>query len=185
MSTVLTEFPWGRLVKAVFLVLLWFLWLMTEASFGLMTANIVAEGTRILFTPWGKKLHMMPGLGGLKQYEGWHQVDGALVFAVFTMIVMLVCWSFFFHRVLKAKKQWSQLLDCGELFSGIGERIAMISGAVLSLADAVLFYAAMNEMSWGTGWFSLTSLLATAAYCSLVVLCAFVSAQLSHKIKNL
>ncbi len=158
--------------------------MIAKFGFGFLCANVAAEGTRLLFPAWGKKLHRMPGFGILRDYEATYQLDGAFVFAGFVIFIVFAVWDAFFTRVLKAEASGDRYFEYADLFPTVGDKFAIVAGIVLSATDFILMYRSMNEMSWGSGWFSLTSLLAACAYFALIVLFCFVVAHFRHNINK-
>ena len=58
------------------------------------------------------------------------------------------------------------------------KRLVLILGVVVLVADAALFYISMVQLGWGGARFSLPSLLASAAYCAVIVFVSLVSLNL-------
>ena len=66
--------------------------------------------------------------------------------------------------------------------AGNYRRIVATLAAVLLGADAVLFYFALAEMGWQGSQFNFGALLATAAYCAVMIFVTLLNLNLKEKI---
>ena len=164
----------GALFMAYMKYLAWIV--LTKIPLGFIYINIIAEGLRMLVPPLGQKLHRIPGLAALAQYEETHKLDLAPLFAMFLLVGVFYLWSRLIQLWIEA--------DRGAYVDWLGDRettLVLLLGAVILLADAILFYVAMAEFSWGS-MFSLTALIATAAYVAVLIFVSYVSVNLHNDI---
>lgn len=141
---------------------------------GVIYLAVISEGLRVLIPALGQKLYKLPGLSSLQDYEATHRLDLAPFFAVFLLVAVFVLW----HRIVElwlSGEEFSRLAKEHQLVVGMG---CMILGA-----DAVLFYLAMTQMTWGGGGLSFSALVATGAYVGVLIFVSWMSVILHPKRK--
>lgn len=163
------------------LFLKYLLWqLLTKLVLGVVYFVLIAEGMRQVLPMLGTRLAKFPGLSFLNDFEGLHKLDLAHVMSI---LVLIFVWM-----------QWRELLlawlspDDQENSLGWRPRrhreISVGLGVVVLTVDAALFYYAMADLSWDGSWFSLTALLATAAYVAILIFVTLISINLHRAFKN-
>jgi hypothetical protein len=179
MSHVLRELSHGSGILMAYIKYVCWTILM-KFGLGLMSAAIVAEGSRLMFPAMGVKLHKLaiPGFSMLKDYELTYRLDAAFLGAIGVMLFVFITWGYIIDRLIKLENT-----DV-PYFSSVGAILVTVAGGALLLADAICLYSGIAELSWGGG-ISFTGILASMTYISIVVLSAFVSVQLRHKIDSL
>ena len=149
---------------------------LTIIVLGPIYCSVIAEGLRMLVPALGQKLHKLaiPGFAMFGQYQETRRLDLAIFLALFLLIAVWWLWE----QVLKV------LLTTDIAFHDSGwnpdayKRLVLILGVVVLVADAALFYISMVQLGWGGARFSLPSLLASAAYCAVIVFVSLVSLNL-------
>lgn len=153
--------------------------LFTKVPCGVICFFITSEGLRLTVSPLGQKLYRLPGLSFLADYET-HALD--LASCLSPLLVAGVYFS------------WGELL---RMRLGIGSdyqrhwhaenyrRIVGVLAAVLLASDAALFYVALVEASWQGSTFSFGALLATAAYCAVMIFVTLLNIHLKEKVTRL
>lgn len=64
-----------------------------KALIGLGYVVVITEGLRMVVPALGIKLHSMPLLGGLRDYEGWHELELAPFAAVLVFLFSSSIWG--------------------------------------------------------------------------------------------
>jgi hypothetical protein len=144
---------------------------------GIIYISVISDGARILLPDLGKKLSKIPFLGVLADYEGWHRLDCAHVFAFFMLVAVFFLWSWLIRLWLRPHDGAGEGWDAQNY-----QRLVTVLAAVMLCADAFLFYRAVVEMDWAGGALSLTGIIATAAYVAVQVFVSFVSVVLKHEV---
>lgn len=146
----------------------------SKAILGVIYLAVISEGLRLLIPALGQKLYKLPGFGSLREFEATYRLDMAPFFAVFLLVAVFVLW----RRLLAV---WLSERDI-ELWTR-EERLIGVIGCVILGADAVLFYYAMAQLSWGSS-FSFSALIATAAYVGVIVFVSWMSIALCPEKKD-
>jgi hypothetical protein len=134
---------------------------------------IISEGLRLLVPALGQKLYKLPMLAVLREYEATYRLDLAPFFAFFLLIAVFGLWP-------KIIDIWiSERGRCNR-----EERLIVALGGAILVADAVLFYSAVTQMTWGGSALSFSALVATAAYVGIVVFVSWVSVKLNPRRKD-
>jgi len=142
---------------------------------------VITEGLRMVVPALGIKLYNLPLLGGLRDYEGWHDLDLAPFVAVLLFLFSSSIWC-------SLLETW--LYD-GSMLQAVGrqatryETCLLVLGSIILFADACLFYRAMTFVGWGGAVFSPSSLLCTLAYLAILVSVCVVSVNLKRKYLSL
>lgn len=141
--------------------------------------SIIREGFTMFMPPTAQKLSRFPGASFLADYEATHKLDVAFVLSV----VMLVAVFYFTQRALRF---W--LYGSGESPAKayqLRQEYFIATGAIALLTiDAVLFYTAVTTGSWGGGSFSLSAVLATAAYVLVLLFAAKSTVTMNHELNQ-
>ena len=157
----------------------WVWQLVTKAVIGTIYLSIITEGFRMLVPKLGQKLHRIPMLGWLDEYEATYRLDMAMCMALFMLIAVWTFWD----RLLTLWLNHQIRFD-GTLLNQTNQRKLIATlGPVLMAADAFLFFSAVGEVSWGGGGFTFTALFATAAYVAVLVFCIYVGISLRNDIQ--
>jgi hypothetical protein len=151
-----------------------------KGTLGVVVISIISDGMRLLIPDVGKKLYKLPFLEFMKDYEGWHKLDCAHLYALVLMLAVFLSWGFVIRSWLQIDSgqphRWNQ-----KVFGLIASVLAF--GAIL--LDGFLFYRAEVAEDWGSDTISLPCLAATALYVILQVFVAFVSVVLKEEVKAL
>jgi len=142
----------------------------SKSILGLIYLAVISEGLRVLIPALGQKVYKLPLLSGLQNFEATYRLDLAPFFAFFLLIAVFVLWP----RIIAlwmADRDWSSWTQ--------EQRLLVCLGTAILGADAVLFYYAMAQMSWGGSALSFSALVATAAYVGVLVFVSWVSVKLS------
>lgn len=151
----------------------------SKVVMGVIYLSIIAEGFRTLVPVLNRRLSHLPMLGWMDDYEGTYQLDMASVMALFMLIAVYGLWS----KVLKLWLTEKIGIDYRLRKQGNADTFVLVFGAIVLVSDALLFYVAVTEISWGGSTFSFTALFATAAYVSVLVFTIYVSINLHEKIE--
>lgn len=154
------------------------LWLLlTKLPCGVICFFVTSEGLRLTVAPLGQKLCRLPGLSALRDYEATYQLDLACCLAPLLITGVYYCWD----QVLRLRLgiQASHQSDWN---SANYRRIVSVLAVVLLGSDAALFYTALAEMGWHGSQFSFGALLASVAYCGVLLFVSLVSISLQEKI---
>jgi hypothetical protein len=155
----------------------WSWQLLTKVVLGIIYLMVIAEGLRLVVPALGQKIHKLPALSSLKDYEATHRLDLASFFSLFMLIGVWSLWGSILRVWLEVDREIHPSWD-----SDNHRRLVVSLGSVILLADACLFYAAMTQIGWGGAVFSLSALLATSAYLAMIVFVTFVSITLHCKV---
>lgn len=172
---------WSRRVRAA---MIWArakftLWeVIMKGGLGVIYVSVISDGLRIVLPAFGQKLHKLPGLTFLKDYEATYRLDVAPFFAVFLLTAV---W-YLMERVLRL---WLQARDDDQVWeSKPHAQLVTILAAIILGVDACLFYFAMTRMGWGNA-FSFTAILATLAYMAVLIFVSYGSVNLKQEIAML
>ena len=157
-------------------------WILTKLGLGIICIGVISEGLRIYVPALGQKLHRMPGLAFLKNYDETYSLDIAPFLAVFFMIAV---W----HLAEKLLRVWllaEPLATNGARWDTSREEwLLMVLSAVMLTIDGVLFYSAATQMQWGASKLSLAAFLATFAYLAVLIFVSYVSAKYAVEVDEL
>jgi hypothetical protein len=140
----------------------------TKLILGLIYLAVISEGLRVLIPALGQKLYKLPGLSPLQDFEGTYRLDLAPFFALFLLVAVFVLWGRIIEVVVSDRDPSLWTTE---------ERFLFVLGCVILGADAILFFFAMTQMGWGSG-FTLSALVATAAYVGVLVFVSWMSVHL-------
>jgi hypothetical protein len=151
-----------------------------KGPLALVYISLISDGARLLISDLGRKLYKLPFLGFLQDYEGWHKLDCAHLFALGLLLAVFVTWNNLIHS-------WLQVHD--DQKSGCNQRnyqriVTVLAVFVLSI-DAIFFYRAVVAEEWDSSLLSVTGLIATVAYIVVQVFVSFVSVTLKQEVKAL
>jgi len=158
----------------------WLWQIVTKLLLGMIYVAVISEGLRFLVPALGQKLWKLPGLRMLKDYEDTYRLDLAPILSIFVLIAVWYLWD-------KILQVWlhSDRVFVAEGFNPQAYRtLVLMLGCVILAADAVLFYTAMTHVGWRGTVFSVSALLATAAYLAVLVFVSFVSINLRNDLKK-
>ena len=157
-------------------VLQYSLWMIaSKAIISVVIFGIMCEGLRIIVPPVSEKLSKLPFLHFLKHYEETRNLDLAMLFAIGLIFGVWVLLS----QVIEI------LLDLDKIQYFTPDQLCvLILGLVLLGTDLLCFYFGISEMGWGSGGVSFFSILATAAYASLLIFCSWFSVNLKRSLKG-
>jgi hypothetical protein len=156
----------------------WAWQIFTKVVLGIIYLAVIAEGLRLVVPALGQKIHKLPGLSSFNDYEFTHRLDLAHFFSLFMLIGVWSLWASMLRVWLEVD---SRINDWD---SENYRRLIVTLGSIILLADACLFYAAMTQIGWGGSVFSLSALLATAAYLAMIVFVTFASITLQRKVTD-
>ena len=142
----------------------------SKAILGVIYLAIISEGLRVLIPALGQKVYKLPFLSRLQDYEATCRLDMAPFFAFFLLVGVFVLWP-------KIIVIWMSQDDPSG-WSREEQLIVVIGTAILG-ADAVLFYYAMTQMTWGSNAFSFPALVSTGAYVGVLVFVSWMSVKLN------
>lgn len=157
----------------------WSWQIVTKIVLGVVYLSIIAEGFRMLVPVLNRRLHRLPMLGWMNDYEGTYELDMASLMSVFMMIAVFSLWS----RLLKLWITEQIGFDHRLRNQNNADFFVLVFGVVILLSDTILFFVAVTEVSWSGTGFSFTALFATAAYVSVLVFTIYVSINLHEKIE--
>ncbi len=143
---------------------------------GVVYFSIIAEGLRQIVPVLGQRLHKLPGLSFLQDYEATYRLDLAPIFAGFLLLAVWSLWA-------SLLKIWL-LDDDSQQYSDSHKLLIATLGSTILSVDAYIFYAALSEYGWG-GMFSFSALIATAAYVGVLIFVLYVSHQLHEDLEQL
>jgi len=144
----------------------------SKSILGVIYLAVISEGLRVLIPALGQKVYKLPMLGSLKDYEATYRLDLAPFFAFFLLIGVFVLWP-------KIIALWVSQLEVGE-WTKEQQLVVAMGGTILG-TDAVLFYYAMTQMTWGSSEFSFSAFVATAAYVAVLVFASWMSIKLKPR----
>jgi hypothetical protein len=156
------------------LLLKYWLWLFaTKLVLGVIYLSVIAEGLRYLVPALGQRLHKLPLLSSLQDYEETHRLDLAPFFALFLLIAVWYLWE----RVLHV---W--LASNGDIEWKPEELLIFTLGTVILGSDGLLFYISMTTMGWGGSIISISAFLASLAYIAVLIFVSYVTINLRDTI---
>lgn len=156
-----------------------FLWqLATKVILGAIYVGVISEGLRHLVPALAQKVYSLAGLSFLRDYEATYRLDLALFLSVFMLIAVWWLWE----KILQLWLQAEDDFDDHGWNSDAHRRLIVTLGVVILGADACLFYVAVSQAGWSGTRFSVSALLATAAYLAILLFVSFVSIHLRRAI---
>jgi len=162
--------------RTAFAYLRYWLWQVgSKGVLGFIYLAVISEGLRMLVPALGQKIYKLPMLGSLRDYEETYRLDLAPFFAVFLLVGVFVLWP----RIIAVWMRDGSLRDWSA-----EQRLVVVLGSGILLADAVLFYYAMTQMTWGQGAFSFAGFIATLAYVGVLVFVSWMSVRLNPSRKE-
>ena len=168
LPTVDIGYYWRCLQYSVWMIL-------SKLVVGVVIFGIMTEGFRILVPPVSEKLFKLPFLHFLKRYEETRDLDLATLFAIALIFSVFALWTSVIEILLELDKIQGFTPD--QLFT-------LILGIVLLGSDMLIFHAGIVESGWGGGKANFSSILATAAYASLLIFCCWFSVNLKRSLKG-
>jgi hypothetical protein len=144
----------------------WLWQLFTKPLLTVVYLWAIAEGLRVVIPALAHKLHKMPFLHWMADYEDLHSIDASQVFSIFLLVASWTMWTKVLHHDLFIKDNSRE------------SRFVTVLGTAVIAVDAALFYAGMSEMNWGGTVFSCSALLATVAYVGVIVFVSYMSLKL-------
>ncbi len=111
-------------------------------------ATIIADGLRVTLPIFQRKLYTLPvpGLGLLRQYDGWNRADLSIVVSLLLFVALTWLWM----RVISELQGFGTILQHREQSPYYFYLVATIAGVII-LGDAALFWAGIQAQSAG-GW---------------------------------
>ena len=170
-----TEQEW-RLLRARLAYWAW--QVVTKVVMGVIYLSIIAEGFRMLVPVLNRRLHRLPLLGWMNDYEATYELDMASIMSVFMLIAVYSLWGRMLTLWLSEKIGFDHRLR-GQ---NNADQFVLFFGLVILASDSLLFFIAVTEVSWSGASFSFTALFATAAYVSVLVFTVYVAVNLRDKI---
>jgi hypothetical protein len=158
------------------------LWdVITKLILAVLSVAISSEGLRVLNPEFGQKLAKLPIPGAflLEQDEIGHRLDVAHGLALILVTVVFLSWANVLRHWLLPDEPERHGFDADNYHF-----ITTAIGFLILTADAALFFYGCVQMSWGGG-FSVTTLIATVAYVSVVIAVSLVSVELHQRVRNL
>jgi len=157
----------------------WAWQVVTKIVLGVIYMSIIAEGFRMLVPVLNRRLHRLPLLGWMNDYEGTYEIDMASLMSVFMMVAVFSLWS----RLLTLWITERIGLDQRLRKQNNADSFVMVFGIVILLSDTILFFVAVTEVSWSGEGFSFSALFATLAYVSVLVFTVYIYITLHEKIE--
>ena len=150
----------------------------TKPILGLIYLAVISEGLRLLVPVLGQRLSKLPALGSLEDYETTYKLDLAPFFAVFLLIAVWHLWNkvIEFWIARDDDNSWSNT-DAHKFL------VRILAFTILG-ADAILFYASVSQMGWSST-FSVSALVATAAYVGVTIFVSYISLCLRKDVERL
>lgn len=141
---------------------------------------VISEGLRVLLPTLGQRLSKLPipGFSYFGSFEATFRLDLAHGLSIFLFIAMWSLWGLILRYWLGSDLHFR---NSGWEDPEAYKRIVLVLGVVILLADALLFYIAMTQMSWSGSNFSFVALIASAGYVAILVFVKLVSLNLSSK----
>jgi hypothetical protein len=151
-----------------------------KGGLAVVYVSLISDGARLLISDLGRRLYKLPFLGFLQDYEGWHKVDCAHLFALGLLLAVFVTWNnliqLWLHSHDDRQPNWNQRNH---------QRIVSVLAVVVLSIDAIFFYRAVLAEEWDSSLLSVTGLIATVAYIVVQVFVSFVSVTLKQEVKAL
>lgn len=171
----------GQLVVWIWRQTVYRAWLLVKGALGVLYICVVSEGLRFLVPGLGMRLHKVPGLSFLYDYEDLHRLDLAHVLSLFMLFAVFYLWD----KMLLLWLDSSENFDDGGWNPQANRQLIVALGWIILGADACLFYVAMTQVGWGATSFSFAALLATAAYLAILIFVSYVTINLRKAIPRL
>jgi hypothetical protein len=159
----------------------WLWKIVTFPLVAILCCTVNAQGARSMVPILGMPLHKLPFpfFSRLRDYEGLHRLDLAVLFSFLLLIAVwylwtVMMWIWFAPNQFFARTGWEP-----EKYT----RFVFALAIVILSADALLFYAGMvQEMGglFGGAVISIPAILATVAYMSALIFVSFVSVNLQR-----
>jgi hypothetical protein len=142
---------------------------------------VITEGLRMVVPALGIKLHKLPLLGSLRDFEGWHDLD----LAPFAAILLFFFSSSIWCALLETWLYDNSMLKASGRSATRYETCLTILGSIILFSDACLFYRALTMAGWGAAVFSLTAMFCTLAYLAILVSVCVLSVNLKRNYLSL
>jgi len=144
---------------------------------GLIYWTVNSIGLRLAFTSMAFKLYKVPGLSSLRHYHGWRDLDLANVAA---MVLLFLVWVFtvlMFHIFMYGGFRMKSIN------AWFVNMFIPVAGLVLVIVDALIFYHGVGEQTglFNDGGVSLTQIIMTVAYSSVILAVAFLHCLLENR----
>jgi hypothetical protein len=150
----------------------WSWQIVTKPVLGLIYFSVIAEGLRFVVPPLGQRLYKLPGLAWLYGYEDTHRLDLANLFSIFLLIAVWHLWG----KIIELWLGFDWGFGAGAQHSEDHHKfLVVVLGTIILAADSLLFYVAMVQLIWGGSLFSLSAILATAAYLGVLIFVTYSS----------
>lgn len=166
-----------RIFAMLCLYVRYWLWLLaSKGILGFIYLAVISEGLRVLVPALGQKLYKLPFLSQLKDYELTYRLDLAPFFAMFLLVAVFVLWPLIIGVWMRNRdiREWSQ-----------EQKLVVALGSAILFADAVLFYYAMTQMTWGESSISFAGLVATTAYVGVLIFVSWATVKLNPNRKEI
>ncbi|MDA1016752.1 MAG: hypothetical protein O3A00_20130 [Planctomycetota bacterium] len=155
--------------------------IVSKLVLGVVYLSIIAEGFRMLVPVLGRNLYRLPMLGWMEDFEGTYELDMASVMAMFMLVAVCSLWD----RILTLWVAEKIGFDHRIREQNNRDSFVLLLGVVVLASDLVLFFVAINEITWSGSGLSITSLFATTAYVAVLVFSIFIAITLREKIAHL
>jgi hypothetical protein len=142
---------------------------------------VITEGLRMVVPALGIKLHKLPLLASLREFEGWHDLD----LAPFAAILLFFFSSSIWCALLEVWLYDNSMLKASGRSADRYETCLMVLGSIILFSDACLFYRALTMAGWGGAVFSLTAFFCTLAYLAILVSVCVLSVNLKRNYLSL
>ena len=175
------QWSWQRRQVIVAQIVYWLWTIGAKGIIGCVYWVVISEGFRLVVPAAGKRLYKLPFLGFMEEYESLYRLDLANCMAVFLLVGVFTLWGSALRVYLGSDREfqvsrWRHTDNHKMLVVGLG--------IAIGVADMALFYAAMVQMTWGGSVFSLTALVATVAYVSILVVVTYTSINLKERVEE-
>lgn len=142
--------------------------------------TIIAAGTRTMAPILATKLYKVPAPGvfaWMRHYVTWREIDVANVLSLIVLAFVWVAASLMMHVLVYGGFRMRGVT------SQFARKFVLTTAPVLLLADAALFYVALGETNglFAHQQFSLTQLIMTILYTTLLLFLAFLEVLLEHR----
>ncbi len=140
--------------------------------------TLIADGLKQFVPPLNVRLYKaFPFLSFLQDYEATHRIDLAQPAALLLMVFVWIAWA----NVLLL---WLADDDTSESQEGVSKRnkdLTVTLAAILLIGESCLFYLSLVRVTWNGAALSVTAILGTVVYCTIVVFAVLHSLSLSRK----
>ena len=167
-----------KLLLARFKFYGWFL--ITKLALGIVYLSLVREGFRFVIPMLAMKMSKVPGFAFLDDYQMTYRLDLASPMALFVLLAVFWLWDRALGLWLIGQDTNYETDD--PQFRARRELLIYSMATVMLLMDAILFYIALVQSNWGGSMFSLTALIATILYSSVLVFATLVTIDLRQKL---